>query len=129
MFRLGIVAALAGLGTLVTGCGGAGASAPSVPLPIQGAAAASNTNVIIRNFVFQKPAITVPAGTSITWTNQDSSIHTVTAVGGAFDLEPHTGTGLQPRVPCAGYLCIPLQHPPVHDRHRGRDRLSGRIHE
>jgi plastocyanin len=85
MFRLCIVAALAGLGTLVTGCGGAGASAPSVPLQIQGAAAASNTNVIIRYFAFQKPAITVAAGISIAWTNQDSSIHTVTAADRSFD--------------------------------------------
>jgi plastocyanin len=85
MFRVAIVAALAGLGILVTGCGGTDTSAPSVPIQIQGAAAASNTNVIIRNFTFQKPAITVPAGTSITWTNQDSSIHTVTAADRSFD--------------------------------------------
>ena len=41
--------------------------------------------VEIRNFAFQPPDLTVPAGSPIVWTNADAAPHTVTADDGSFD--------------------------------------------
>ena len=42
--------------------------------------------VTISNFAFSPASITVPVGTKVTWTNQDSATHTVTADDGkSFD--------------------------------------------
>ncbi len=43
-----------------------------------GAAKAADT-VLIRDFLFEPAAITVPAGTEITFTNQDTAPHTATS--------------------------------------------------
>jgi len=40
--------------------------------------------VAIRNFAFAPAMVTVPVGTTITWTNDDQDAHTVSATGGAF---------------------------------------------
>ena len=42
-------------------------------------------SVEIKNFRFDPDAITVPAGTTVIWTNQDSTPHTVTSTSGLFD--------------------------------------------
>jgi plastocyanin len=39
----------------------------------------STSSVIIRSFAFEPHSITVPAGTQVTWTNQDDITHTVTS--------------------------------------------------
>jgi plastocyanin len=39
---------------------------------------ASTSSVTIQNFAFSPPDITVKKGTTVTWTNQDSTPHTVT---------------------------------------------------
>ncbi len=44
-----------------------------------GAARLPDAAVEIRAFQFQPPAIEVPVGTRVTWTNQDQIEHTVTA--------------------------------------------------
>lgn len=51
------------------------------------AAAQSTTKVTIQNFAFSPNSITVVIGVnnSVTWTNMDSTAHTVTADGGAFN--------------------------------------------
>jgi plastocyanin len=41
--------------------------------------------VEIENFIFDPDAITVPAGTTVIWTNLDSAPHTVTSTSGIFD--------------------------------------------
>ena len=64
-------AAVAGLSA---GCGGS--SAPSGPATMA---------VAIRNFAFAPATITVSPGTRVTWTQDDSTVHTVTAVDGSFD--------------------------------------------
>jgi plastocyanin len=52
--------------------GSAGASgAATVPV--------SGNSVTIKNFAFAPAALTVKAGTKVTWTNQDSDAHTVTS--------------------------------------------------
>ncbi|MCA1667269.1 MAG: cupredoxin family copper-binding protein [Thermomicrobia bacterium] len=50
------------------------------------AAAATNTNsVTIANFAFAPKSITVAPGQMVTWTNKDSTTHTVTEGKGAWD--------------------------------------------
>ena len=44
---------------------------------------ATNT-VAIKGFAFAPASITVKAGTTVTWTNQDQDAHTVTATNGSF---------------------------------------------
>jgi plastocyanin len=41
--------------------------------------------VTIANFAFDPPTLSVAAGTTVTWTNNDTSPHTVTADDGSFD--------------------------------------------
>ena len=48
--------------------------------------------VVIRGFAFAPASVTVPVGTTVTWTNSDQDAHTVTATGGAFR-SPTLGTG------------------------------------
>ena len=49
------------------------------------ARAQSAVEVPIQAFVFQPATITVPAGTTVVWTNLDPVAHTVTDVDGAYD--------------------------------------------
>lgn len=58
-------------------------SAPSAAGGAAGAPAAGAPAVTIKGFAFNPAAITVPAGTTITWTNEDSARHTVTLDNGA----------------------------------------------
>ncbi|MGE3270747.1 MAG: plastocyanin/azurin family copper-binding protein [Chloroflexota bacterium] len=48
-------------------------------------AAEAPAEVAIEAFVFQPAAITVPAGTTVTWTNNDPVAHSVTDVDGVWD--------------------------------------------
>jgi plastocyanin len=50
-------------------------TAPTTPQPV---------SVSIRNFAFAPQQISVKAGTKVTWTNNDSTAHTVTSDSGAF---------------------------------------------
>jgi len=51
------------------------------------AAAAGEEAITIEGFAFGPADITVPAGTTVTWTNNDSAPHTVTADDGSFGSE------------------------------------------
>jgi plastocyanin len=64
---------------------GAPASAPpSAAQSSAGGGAAGASAVTIQNFAFNPPTLTVKVGTEVTWTNQDSTTHTVTFdTGGA----------------------------------------------
>jgi plastocyanin len=42
-------------------------------------------NVSIKNFVFNPSAINITKGDTVTWTNEDSNPHTVTANAGVFN--------------------------------------------
>jgi amicyanin len=59
------------------------AAAISIPLTMTPARAA-DSNVRIANFTFNPPQITVKAGTTVTWTNEDDIPHTVTSTMQAF---------------------------------------------
>lgn len=43
--------------------------------------------VIIQNFAFNPDTLTVPVGTTVTWTNKDSAVHNVISDTGAFESE------------------------------------------
>jgi plastocyanin len=84
-------------------CAGSSSQAPSAPAasvpavtasagPSAAASAATTNAVSIASFSFQPAAITVPVGTTVTWTNSDSAGHTVTADDGSFKSDT-LGTG------------------------------------
>ncbi|QCH26190.1 cupredoxin family copper-binding protein [Mycobacteroides salmoniphilum] len=52
-------------------------AAPSSPAP-------AGPAVNIENFAFNPPTLTVPAGTTVTWTNKDEEPHNVVAEDGTF---------------------------------------------
>jgi len=49
------------------------------------ATSASAASVDIKGFAFNAPSLEVAVGTTVTWTNDDSTAHTVSQVGGGFD--------------------------------------------
>ncbi len=68
---------------VVAGCarsGGGGSAGGSTG----GGAAAEPGTVVIKNFSFNPANTEVKAGTAVTWLNQDTTEHTVTADKGAF---------------------------------------------
>lgn len=46
--------------------------------------AAATMEIPIQGFAFVPATITIPAGTTVTWTNKDTAKHTVTSATGAF---------------------------------------------
>ncbi|MFZ3077633.1 MAG: cupredoxin family copper-binding protein [Candidatus Aenigmatarchaeota archaeon] len=67
---------------LVSGCVSYGGQTSQQPSANQ---SPSSNAVTIQNFAFSPATLTVKAGTTVTWTNQDSATHTVTSDSGAFD--------------------------------------------
>jgi len=51
------------------------------PAPVAAPAAAGPAAVAINNFMFGPAALTVKAGSTVTWTNQDEEPHTVVGAG------------------------------------------------
>ncbi|MGW4564259.1 cupredoxin domain-containing protein [Streptomyces sp. NPDC004561] len=75
-------------------------SAPSMTMPMstpstaKAAAPVSGHAVTIKNFAFSPATLKVKAGTTVTWTNQDTDAHTVTSAGSSGPLhssalDPH----------------------------------------
>jgi plastocyanin len=68
-------------------CGPTNASpTPAAALPpVQSTSVQSgDVEISIANFAFDPATITIPAGTTITWTNNDSASHNVTADDGSW---------------------------------------------
>ena len=61
------------------------ASASAAPSAL---ATTSASAVTISGFAFGPQSISVPVGSTVTWMNQDSTAHTVTADDGSFDSGP-----------------------------------------
>jgi len=55
------------------------------PAELGGASLAAATQIAIQDFAFQPASVTVPAGTTVTWTNRDAAPHTVTFRNGTAD--------------------------------------------
>ncbi len=51
----------------------------AMPTAPSASVAAAGNQVTIDNFSFAPQTLTVPAGTTVTWTNQDDTAHTVTS--------------------------------------------------
>jgi plastocyanin len=54
-------------------------------LVVSSASAAQSTDVTIDNFAFQPAEVTVPVGSTLTWTNRQSAPHTTTSDTGVWD--------------------------------------------
>ena len=73
------------------------------------AVASGPTTVAIADFAFTPPALTVAAGSTVTWSNNDSLEHSVVATDQSFASSPlDGGTTFQPRFDTPGehaYFC------------------------
>lgn len=107
---------------LGAGCAGpTTTSQPTVTIPPTATnptpAPASSASVTIANFSFQPDSITLAVGATVTWTNNDSVPHTVTADDGSFSsgtLAP--GATFSRTFPAAGSVAY---HCAIHPSMRG----------
>ncbi|HWC36486.1 MAG TPA: cupredoxin domain-containing protein [Mycobacteriales bacterium] len=76
--RLALAAILAALPVAAIGCGKSTSGAGSGPTS---SAVSSGDRVIISGFAFHPSTLTVPVGTTVTFVNQDSTVHTATDAG------------------------------------------------
>lgn len=77
-----VCAALLILLSIAAGCASAPAPATTTAAPAQPSSPGGNT-IAMKNFAFDPPALTVKAGTVVTWVNQDSAAHTVVSDAGS----------------------------------------------
>jgi len=63
---------------------GGGAATPAPSPAASGQSGATEQAINIQGFAFDPPSLEIPAGTTVTWTNQDSAPHTATADDGSF---------------------------------------------
>jgi plastocyanin/uncharacterized cupredoxin-like copper-binding protein len=61
---------------------------PSAPKVKQAVGGGGSNSIAIQGFAFQPGTASVPAGTELTWTNEDPEAHTVTADDDSFDSGP-----------------------------------------
>ncbi len=105
------------------------ANTPEPTIP----AAAAQAAVVMVNTSFQPKEITVVAGTTVTWTNQDSVAHTVTsgprdAPTDLFDSGPIAGRrNVLIHLHGTRYLSVPLHASSGHGWNRHRDFRRVRI--
>ncbi|MFL5759861.1 MAG: cupredoxin family copper-binding protein [Thermomicrobiales bacterium] len=71
------------VGLTETGAEG-GAATPAASPAASTNGGATEQAVTIQGFAFNPPTLTIPVGTTVTWTNQDSAPHTATSNDGAF---------------------------------------------
>ncbi|HXE44140.1 MAG TPA: plastocyanin/azurin family copper-binding protein [Conexibacter sp.] len=90
MRRIGVLPALLTIGALaLAGCGGGGGGGNDAATTTGGGSSSSSsggggtTAVAMKNIAFAPTSVTVKVGQKITWTNDDSVAHNVTATSGA----------------------------------------------
>src|SRR5258708_18144509 len=97
-----VLVALATATLVLSACGGAGTStattAPTTAASAAAPVAAAAGDVTVQGFKFAPQSLEVKVGTTVTWTNKDSTVHTVTsgtpsAKDGKFDGEVQPGGG------------------------------------
>ena len=94
----------------------------SAAAPAEGAGA-----VAIANFAFDPADVEVAAGTTVTWTNDDGTPHRVKANDDSFDSEDMgQGDTFEHTFDAAGTFRLHLRHPPVHEGHDHRHRVTSR---
>lgn len=96
VLRLAIPTLIAGI-TFVACASTAGSGATNAPAATS---AAKQVTVTIKGFAFSPATITVTKGSTVTWSNQDSTTHTVTsganrAKDGTFDAQISGGNDTQ----------------------------------
>jgi plastocyanin len=75
--RIGLAALMITLAAMLTTVGRVGGAGTQEKAP-------AGVSVKIDNFSFGPAALTVPVGTTVTWTNQDDVPHTVVSTDGVF---------------------------------------------
>lgn len=76
------VVAILAIGVFAAACGGTTATTAAGPGTTAGGAGGGQ--VVMKGFAFAPADVTIKAGESVTWTNQDSAAHDVTADNGEF---------------------------------------------
>jgi plastocyanin len=77
---------LAAVALLLVGCGGSGGTGTSSSSSATADSSATPKAVTIKDYTFKPAKITVPAGTTIDFSNEDSTAHTATSTeSGVFE--------------------------------------------
>ena len=86
ILALGLVATACGGGssTTTTAAGGVTTTSAGGATTTSAAGGTGGAQVTIQNFSFSPASVTVKVGDTVTWTNQDSTTHTVVADNGEF---------------------------------------------
>jgi plastocyanin len=71
------VAVLVALAVFVAACGGSSSASTTTPTTPAVAGGTTTSNVSIQNLAFTPKTLTVSPGTTVTWTNNDSTPHNV----------------------------------------------------
>ena len=90
------------------------AAAPDAATPAGEMDSNAGTSVAIKDYAFTPATLTVPAGTTVTWTNNDPVPHTATAGDGSFD-----SGNLNPGQSFAFTFATPGSYPYVCQYHAG----------
>lgn len=107
--RAGVaVLSLAASAVLLLGCGSGGGTDQTSATPGGGSGAKA---VTIKDYIYKPATITVPKGTTLTFTNQDSTAHTATSKeSGVFESGPiETGKSARVTLGTSGtftYYCL-----------------------
>jgi plastocyanin len=83
--KLKIVTSIMILGLLAVACMGGPATTPTPETGVQPTSVSGETKIEIVNFAFDPATVTVPVGTTVKWTNEDSATHTITSDSGDWD--------------------------------------------
>jgi len=76
---------------VLAACGGSSGGGSITPASSPTSAIAGSSAVSIADFAFSPSALTVKAGTAVTWTNNDGAPHTVTSTDGPSTSAQTTG--------------------------------------